>query len=442
MKKHVLAGLALLGATFIGGCGPEPDGAGSPPDFSRAVTTERLANAASEPNNWLTHGGTYLEQRHSPLTEISKDTLEPPRAGVVLRIRHLSRPGSDAARRRRRAVHDERLEQGVRAERRDRRADLELRPEGARRRGCESLLRRELARACAVRGQADHRDARRPAHRARPNDGRGGLEHRHRRSNEDVHDHGRAARREGQGRHRQRRRRVRRARLRQRLRRRHRRARVALLRRARRSRGGSRRRGLGQGARRDRGADVVRPLVRDGRRRHAVGRDRLRRRARSALRRHRQRQPLESPDSLRRQGRQLVPRERARARPRHRRVRLALPGSAGRVVGLHVDAADDPRRLAARRRRSARSSCTRRRTASSTCSIGARARSSRRTTSCRRTGRRTSISKPAALRSCRTRTTTPARSSARRRAWARTTGRRCRTTRSRGSSTSARRAPR
>ena len=36
--------------------------------------------------------------------------------------------------------------------------------------------------------------------------------------------------------------------------------------------------------------------------------------------------------------------ERARARSRHRRIPLALPGSAGRVVGLHVDAADDPRR--------------------------------------------------------------------------------------------------
>ena len=47
-----------------------------PPDFSRAITTERLLDAANEPDNWLTHGGTYLEQRHSPLTGINKDTLE------------------------------------------------------------------------------------------------------------------------------------------------------------------------------------------------------------------------------------------------------------------------------------------------------------------------------------------------------------------------------
>lgn len=31
----------------------------------------RLENAASEPANWLTHGGTYLEQRHSPLNAIN-----------------------------------------------------------------------------------------------------------------------------------------------------------------------------------------------------------------------------------------------------------------------------------------------------------------------------------------------------------------------------------
>lgn len=45
------------------------------PDFSRAVTAQRLVNAASEPDNWLTHGRTYLEQRHSPLTQINPDTV-------------------------------------------------------------------------------------------------------------------------------------------------------------------------------------------------------------------------------------------------------------------------------------------------------------------------------------------------------------------------------
>ncbi len=65
----------LLSALLLAACGSGSDRATPPPDFSRAITTERLANAASEPHNWLTHGGTYLEQRHSPLTEINKDTL-------------------------------------------------------------------------------------------------------------------------------------------------------------------------------------------------------------------------------------------------------------------------------------------------------------------------------------------------------------------------------
>ncbi len=72
-------GLVLAGV-LLAACGRGGDQAGtavSPaPDFSRAITTERLLGAANEPDNWLTHGGTYLEQRHSPLTGINKDTLE------------------------------------------------------------------------------------------------------------------------------------------------------------------------------------------------------------------------------------------------------------------------------------------------------------------------------------------------------------------------------
>ena len=153
----------------------------------------------------LAHARRHLS-RATPLAadRDQQGHARPARARLVLRIRYVSRPGSDAARRRRRALHDERLEQSLCAERGNGRADLELRPESARRRRRESLLRRELARRGALHEQAHHRDARRPAHRARPRDGHTGLEHRHRRSDEDVHDHGRAARREGQGRHRQR----------------------------------------------------------------------------------------------------------------------------------------------------------------------------------------------------------------------------------------------
>ena len=41
----------------------------------RPVDGPRVRAAASEPANWLTHGGTYDEQRFSQLTQINKDTL-------------------------------------------------------------------------------------------------------------------------------------------------------------------------------------------------------------------------------------------------------------------------------------------------------------------------------------------------------------------------------
>ena len=69
----------LAAAAWLAACnGTQTDGPAAtapPPDFSRAITRERLQNAANEPGNWLTHGGTYLEQRHSPLTEINAETL-------------------------------------------------------------------------------------------------------------------------------------------------------------------------------------------------------------------------------------------------------------------------------------------------------------------------------------------------------------------------------
>ena len=55
----------LIAAAWVAGC--SRDEPAPTPDFSRAVTELRLRDAASEPHNWLTHGGTYLEQRQSPL---------------------------------------------------------------------------------------------------------------------------------------------------------------------------------------------------------------------------------------------------------------------------------------------------------------------------------------------------------------------------------------
>ena len=39
------------------------------------VTSDRLLNAAEEPQNWLTYSGTYMSQRHSLLTEITKTNV-------------------------------------------------------------------------------------------------------------------------------------------------------------------------------------------------------------------------------------------------------------------------------------------------------------------------------------------------------------------------------
>ncbi|MFT4940407.1 MAG: quinohemoprotein ethanol dehydrogenase [Paraglaciecola sp.] len=41
-----------------------------------AVTDSRLVNAASEPQNWLSHGGTYKEQRHSSLQQIDLKNVD------------------------------------------------------------------------------------------------------------------------------------------------------------------------------------------------------------------------------------------------------------------------------------------------------------------------------------------------------------------------------
>jgi PQQ-dependent dehydrogenase (methanol/ethanol family) len=38
------------------------------------VTTERIVNA--DPRSWVTHGGTYAEQRYSPLSQINESTLD------------------------------------------------------------------------------------------------------------------------------------------------------------------------------------------------------------------------------------------------------------------------------------------------------------------------------------------------------------------------------
>lgn len=48
---------------------------GSAPDVARTVTGARIANARSEPHNWLTYYGSYDAQRHSTLSQINTENV-------------------------------------------------------------------------------------------------------------------------------------------------------------------------------------------------------------------------------------------------------------------------------------------------------------------------------------------------------------------------------
>ena len=52
---------------------PEPD-TGKAPPVTKGVTYERILNARSEPQNWLTYYGAYDGQRYSPLDQINRRT--------------------------------------------------------------------------------------------------------------------------------------------------------------------------------------------------------------------------------------------------------------------------------------------------------------------------------------------------------------------------------
>src|SRR5215204_5239386 len=49
---------------------------GSAPPVTDGLTYERILNARSEPQNWLTYYGAYDGQRYSPLDQINKETVK------------------------------------------------------------------------------------------------------------------------------------------------------------------------------------------------------------------------------------------------------------------------------------------------------------------------------------------------------------------------------
>lgn len=78
MMKPALSTIGAIVAILSMACSREA----SPPEpqatisGAAAVDAERLANAGSDPNNWMTHGRTYAEERFSPLTQINADNVQ------------------------------------------------------------------------------------------------------------------------------------------------------------------------------------------------------------------------------------------------------------------------------------------------------------------------------------------------------------------------------
>ena len=86
-KRNAITISLLIGTAWLAGCsGNEPaaeatvaapEAATAAPEVGSPanVSAERLTNAASEPGQWMTHGGTYAEQRYSQLEQITADNV-------------------------------------------------------------------------------------------------------------------------------------------------------------------------------------------------------------------------------------------------------------------------------------------------------------------------------------------------------------------------------
>ena len=70
--RNILCLTFVLGSlASLASCGLLPDSSGVPAD----VTTKRVINADSEPQNWLSYSRTYDEQRFSPLADINVESV-------------------------------------------------------------------------------------------------------------------------------------------------------------------------------------------------------------------------------------------------------------------------------------------------------------------------------------------------------------------------------
>ena len=81
VNRTLAVGLGMLLSVGIAGCQKTeaPKAEAAPAAViggAEKVTTERLLNAASEPQQWMTYNGTYAEQRYSTLSAINKDNVK------------------------------------------------------------------------------------------------------------------------------------------------------------------------------------------------------------------------------------------------------------------------------------------------------------------------------------------------------------------------------
>src|SRR6056300_899204 len=70
---------SLLAGALLSACGDTTAPVEKPVETLNAVAavdTQRIMNAADEPEMWLTYGGSYDETRHSSLASINGDTVQ------------------------------------------------------------------------------------------------------------------------------------------------------------------------------------------------------------------------------------------------------------------------------------------------------------------------------------------------------------------------------
>lgn len=90
-SRILLAGLIGLVFAACGGGEPaQPTAAAPASDMTNDIRQStanvdgaRIIAADAEPQNWLSHGRTYDEQRFSPLKQINEDTIDDPELNLL-----------------------------------------------------------------------------------------------------------------------------------------------------------------------------------------------------------------------------------------------------------------------------------------------------------------------------------------------------------------------